>query len=213
MTVEETGIINSVSSVAAVFAPFFLGLIADKVGNFKVTFHSLDQYRCVIHFKTLIQVMMCVLTTIVVAVSLLFVVIPVGRIPHKFADNMTLAVGCGNETSDYRLPSPDVMDLDSTTCHLKTAKGNQSTTNVPTVLEGCGYVCYNQNRTPDHFDLEALPTQEMLNVEELPTAHFRDAVFFSQNWTLGLAWLALIYWAKKEIATSIVMTPKKYHGI
>jgi sugar phosphate permease len=36
MTVEETGIINSVSSVAAVFAPFFLGLIADKVGNFKV---------------------------------------------------------------------------------------------------------------------------------------------------------------------------------
>ncbi|XP_046651657.1 uncharacterized protein LOC124342637 [Daphnia pulicaria] len=168
MTVEETGIINSVSSVAAVFAPFFLGLIADKVGNFRV--------------------MMCVLTTIVVAVSLLFVVIPVGRIPHKFPDSMTLAVGCGNETSDYRSPHPEVTDLDSTTCHLKSPKGNQSTTNVPAVLEACGYVCYNQNRTPDPFHVEAnpLPTQEMLNVEELPAASFRDSIFFSQNWTLGL---------------------------
>ncbi|XP_046450998.1 uncharacterized protein LOC124199271 isoform X1 [Daphnia pulex] len=169
LTVEETGIINSVSSVAAVFAPFFLGLIADKVGNFRV--------------------MMCVLNTIVVAVSLLFVVIPVGRIPHKFPDSMTLAVGCGNETSDYRLPIPDVMDLDSTTCHLKSPKGNQSTTNVPAVLEECGYVCYNQNRSQDPFHVEAnpLPTQEMLNVEELPAASFRDSIFFSQNWTLGLA--------------------------
>jgi hypothetical protein len=137
----------------------------------------------------LIQVMMCVLTTIVVAVSLLFVVIPVGRIPHKFPDSMTLAVGCGNETSDYRLPIPDVMDLDSTTCHLKSPKGNQSTTNVPAVLEACGYVCYNQNRSQDPFHVEAnpLPTQEMLNVEELPAASFRDSIFFSQNWTLGLA--------------------------
>lgn len=187
MTVEETGIINGVSSVAAVFAPFLLGLIADKVGNFKVTFYSLDQYRCLIDFKTFIQVMMCVLTTIVFAVSLLFVLIPVGRIPHKFPDNMSLTIGCGNEISGYHLPRPDVIDLDSTTCHLKLAEGNQSATNVPAVLEGCGYVCYNKNRSPDHFDLDPLPTQEMFSVEEPPTAHFRDAVFFPQNWTLGLA--------------------------
>ena len=133
--------------------------------------------------------MMCVLTTIVVAVSLLFVVIPVGRIPHKFPDSMTLAVGCGNETSGYRSPHPEVTDLDSTTCHLKSPKGNQSATHFPAVLEECGYVCYNQNRSQDHFDLDANPlsTQEMLNVEELPATHFRDSVFFSQNWTLGLS--------------------------
>ena len=39
MTVEETGIINGVSSTTAIFAPFLLGLIADKIGNFKVS-HS-----------------------------------------------------------------------------------------------------------------------------------------------------------------------------
>ena len=37
MTVEETGIINGVSSTTAIFAPFLLGLIADKIGNFKVS--------------------------------------------------------------------------------------------------------------------------------------------------------------------------------
>ena len=37
MTVEETGIINGISSTTAIFAPFLLGLIADKIGNFKVS--------------------------------------------------------------------------------------------------------------------------------------------------------------------------------
>lgn len=36
ITVEETGIIMGTSSVVGVLTPFIVGLIADKLGNFKV---------------------------------------------------------------------------------------------------------------------------------------------------------------------------------
>lgn len=36
MSFQEVGAIYGVSSVAAILSPFLLGLIADKLGNFKV---------------------------------------------------------------------------------------------------------------------------------------------------------------------------------
>lgn len=39
MSYQEVGAIYGVSSVAAILSPFLLGLIADKLGNFKVIFH------------------------------------------------------------------------------------------------------------------------------------------------------------------------------
>ena len=54
MTVEETGIINGVSSTTAIFAPFLLGLIADKIVNLKVvTFRSSLKCSKIYFFQTL----------------------------------------------------------------------------------------------------------------------------------------------------------------
>lgn len=38
MSVEETGAVYGIASVVGVLVPFFIGMVADKLGNFKVKF-------------------------------------------------------------------------------------------------------------------------------------------------------------------------------
>jgi MFS family permease len=42
MSFKEVGAIYGVSSIAAILSPFIIGLIADKLGNFKVTHISIS---------------------------------------------------------------------------------------------------------------------------------------------------------------------------
>ena len=123
--------------------------------------------------------MMSVLTTFLIASSLFFLLIPVGRMLNKFPVNTTLAMECRNEMDGRHSATLVLTHLDSNTCHLKSPNLNQSATNVLGVLEECGYVCYNKNRSSDGSFEE----------EVLSTAEFRDAVFFPKDWTLNVSCL------------------------
>lgn len=47
ISVEETAIIYGVSPLFAILAPYAMGMIADKLGNFKVThYHERLSYLC-----------------------------------------------------------------------------------------------------------------------------------------------------------------------
>ena len=115
--------------------------------------------------------MMCALTTIVTAISLLFLLVPVGRKSNTFPVNMTLAMGC-HSTSFV------LTDLDSNICQLKLA--NQSETRV--VLDECGYVCYNRTQSSENQP-DLLLKQEI----SLSTQEFRDPVFFPKDWSLNVS--------------------------
>jgi MFS family permease len=54
LSFQEVGSIYGVSSIAAILSPFLIGLIADKLGNFKVTINLIyrDFYS---HFFLLIR--------------------------------------------------------------------------------------------------------------------------------------------------------------
>jgi hypothetical protein len=93
------------------------------------------------------QVMMSVLTTIVTAITLLFLLVPIEGKPITFPVNMTLAMGCHY---DHHYSTSFVLtDLDSNICHLKLANDNKSETRV--VLKECGYVCYNRNQSSTSY--------------------------------------------------------------
>lgn len=58
MSLEEIGAVYATSSVCAILAPFFAGIVADKLGNFKVKssnslllnwIHFLDLYKILTH--------------------------------------------------------------------------------------------------------------------------------------------------------------------
>jgi hypothetical protein len=182
------GIINGVSSVAVIFTPFLLGLIADKIGNFKVLDIDILKRRFVFRFKLFIQVMMSVMITFLVGITLLFLVVPVGRISKKFPLDMTLAMGCDYDMNDHQSASLVLTDLDSTACHLKSANDNQSETNVSFILEECGYVCYNQNRSSKYNEGQwTIPMEEVTDVEA--TEEFRDAIFFPKDLSLNVSCL------------------------
>ena len=117
--------------------------------------------------------MMCALTTIVTAISLLFLLVPVGRKSNTFPGNMTLAMGC-HSTSFV------LTDLDSNICQLKLENGNQSETRV--VLDECGYVCYNRTQSSENQP-DLLLKQEI----SLSTQEYRDPVFFPKNWSLNVS--------------------------
>jgi hypothetical protein len=115
------------------------------------------------------QVMMSVLTTIVTAITLLFLLVPVGRKSNTFPVNMTLAMGC-HSTSFV------LTDLDSNICHLKLA--NQSETRVE--LEECGYFCYNRNNSSTSYSESHLKMIQS-------TEEFHDPVFFPKDWSLNVS--------------------------
>jgi len=124
ITVAETAIIYGIYPIFAIFAPFSMGIIADKLGNFKVLLCS-----------------MFVLTGIN---GMLFLAIPAGRYIEVYPMNMSLALGCSSDE-----PTPLLLsDLDSRDCQF-----NQDLQeNVTLTSAGCGYLCYDEPGSDDQPD-------------------------------------------------------------
>ncbi|KAI9562763.1 hypothetical protein GHT06_010217 [Daphnia sinensis] len=59
MTVEETGAILGVSSVAAILTPFLVGLIADRIGNFKILMSALYSFTVLVSLSFLLVPVGC----------------------------------------------------------------------------------------------------------------------------------------------------------
>ncbi|XP_057367697.1 uncharacterized protein LOC130688704 isoform X2 [Daphnia carinata] len=156
MTVEETGAIFGVSSVAAILTPFLVGLLADRIGNFKI--------------------LMSALYASTVLVSLSFLLVPIGRISKQFPMNMTLAVGCNSDQVTFGLA-----DLDAYPCQHPLT--NESLVNVSVVLEACGYVCSNNGQRFEGYEPDQLSDLiSLVNVgDSQPIREFRDAIFLQND--------------------------------
>lgn len=176
MSFQEVGAIYGVSSVAAILSPFLLGLIADKLGNFKV--------------------MMSIVHASLGIVGLLFLTVPPSKVWHPYPENLTFALGC-TDTNPLHLNSATLAlaDLDSNPCHVHSEMIREKLNNMSVALEECGYICYDNNRPSDVSNAElnepttetdpSLPKVAVKKVV-LPKMEFRDAVFFPNYWSLDV---------------------------
>ncbi|KAK4026589.1 hypothetical protein OUZ56_015594 [Daphnia magna] len=160
ISVEETALIYGIFPLFAILAPYTMGIIADKLGNFKV--------------------LLCVTMLMAMANALLFLVIPTGRFIEKYPVNLTMAVGCGE---DGRLV---LTDLDSKTCGFRnTVDGNLSL-----AVTECGYICYDEIHQKSQLKQEEEQTSSLpadWPSADQPFKKFRHGMFFQDNWGLEIS--------------------------
>ncbi|ODN01877.1 Major facilitator superfamily domain-containing protein 6-B [Orchesella cincta] len=109
----EIGINQATAPIVAILGPPVAGLIADKIGNFKV----------VLSFITLVNA----------AVALLLLLVPVARETITLPANLTFEIGCDSSSSLFNIKS-----LDPYECSLKSS---QLSTFPEHILVQCGQMC------------------------------------------------------------------------
>ncbi|EFX88451.1 hypothetical protein DAPPUDRAFT_311258 [Daphnia pulex] len=167
ISVEETGAIYSVNAVLSVLIPICSGMIADKLGNFKMLLSVL--FGC---------------TSIT---SLIFLLVPVGRISVAYPTNMSMALGCfNNDNSTLTLT-----DLDLHPCKFKLYEDSEnSVINVSATLGECGSVCYRSDKSDTEATLETASSfVSDTNLDHSIGKEFLDAVFFPNDWDLEMSCL------------------------
>ncbi|KAJ8941443.1 hypothetical protein NQ318_016075 [Aromia moschata] len=112
INVEETAIMSAVSPVIAILMPPLAGMIADKIGNFRV--------------------LLAAFSVVGGASALLLLLVPVGRITLTFPDKVVLGLSCPSNSSpilslyqEYPCTSPNPDKLLDTEVRL----------------ESCGFAC------------------------------------------------------------------------
>ena len=184
ISVEETGIIYGIASVVSVLAPVDLGLIAYKLGNFKVIidiiFNDIHDLFSLYH-----QVLLSVLFGLSGIIALLFLLIPVGRISVNYP-NRSMALGCFDDNStEYPFATLTLTDLDLHPCKFKLDGDlENSFLNVSAALDECGTVCYRSEQFHDGIDVRVNPVDTFSSSTKI--REFRDAVFFPNNWNLKM---------------------------
>ncbi|KAK4025501.1 hypothetical protein OUZ56_014565 [Daphnia magna] len=167
ISVEETGAIYGVSSVIGVLTPLCTGMIADKLGNFKVLLS--------LSFG---------LTSIS---ALLFLLVPVGRTSVNYALNTSFVVGCydASNLTDHSSQMFVSTSLDLNECKLRVGNdlGNDEA-NISVVLNECGYMCYHGNEFYDEDYTEADVVAEVQSLNNFTHA-VRDVTFFPDDWILN----------------------------
>ncbi|XP_046451303.1 uncharacterized protein LOC124199517 isoform X3 [Daphnia pulex] len=169
ISVEETGAIYTVSAVFGVLTPICTGMIADKIGNFKVLLSALFGFASI--------------------TSLMFLFVPVGRISVDYPTNISMSLGCVDENSALTLT-----DLDLHPCNLKLGPNleNGVFINVSVTLEECGSVCFHSEKLDEWSGTETSQetTSSFVNhifLDDPIGKEFRDAVFFPNDWDLDMS--------------------------
>jgi len=158
ITVAETAIIYGVYPIFAIFAPFSMGVIADKLGNFKV--------------------LLCGMFILTGINGMVFLAIPAGRFHQVYAANISLALGCSEPTDDGTRLS--LTDLDSTHCQWEV----DARENVTLTTTRCGYLCYQE---PGALVLKQAAAAVDWSVEKHQPTRLGRAIFFAGDWTLNVA--------------------------
>ncbi|KAI9562762.1 hypothetical protein GHT06_010216 [Daphnia sinensis] len=169
ISVEETGAIYGVSCIISVLTPLCTGMMADKLGNFKVLL-SLSFGLASIS-------------------ALLFLLIPVGRMAVDYPVNSSFIVGCevASNLTDHSSPVSIFRSLDMKECDFKVKQGMENdVANISVVLNECGYMCYHSNEFYDEYYSEVDVLSEVQSVGNFTQA-FREATFFPDDWILN-AW-------------------------
>ncbi len=114
--------------------------------------------------------------------SLMFLLVPVGRISVYYPTNMSMALGCFNENSTLTLT-----DLDLHPCKFKLNEDSKNNViNVSATIGECGNLCYHNEKSDTETTLE---TVSSFVSDHSVGKEFLDAVFFPNNWDLEMSCL------------------------
>jgi hypothetical protein len=118
--------------------------------------------------------------------SLMFLLVPVGRISVDYPTNMSMALGCFNENSTLTLT-----DLDLHPCKFKLNEDSENNViNVSATIGECGSVCYHSEKSDTEATLETASSfVSDTNLDDSVGKEFLDAVFFPNDWDLEMSCL------------------------
>jgi len=117
ITIQETAVINTVIPVLFIFTPPLAGLLADKIGNFRV--------------------LLSLLTATGGFVSLALLFVPIGRDISLYPNKLTWGLTCGAPGSRGQYQNLMVHGFNDDKCKVKSDKWK----NVSFTPETCGYMC------------------------------------------------------------------------
>nr|CAD7403474.1 unnamed protein product [Timema cristinae] len=129
INVEETAIMSAVTPIVAIVMPPLAGMVADRIGNFKI--------------------LLSIFSSLGGGAALLLLLVPVGRITFTYPEKLIMDLSC-HENSYLQLSLPDTLPCS----HLNSF--NEANTSILTniTLESCGFVCH-QSRTSIDFKNES----------------------------------------------------------
>ncbi|XP_068085655.1 major facilitator superfamily domain-containing protein 6 isoform X2 [Anabrus simplex] len=113
ISVEETAIMSAVTPVASILVPPLAGMVADRIGNFRI--------------------LMAIFSALGGAASLLLLIVPVGRVTVPYPDNVHLHLNCG--TAQHVAMSQDFP------CTFQPQLTKPEGARVDLSFETCGFEC------------------------------------------------------------------------
>lgn len=182
ITIQETAVINTVIPVLFIFTPPLAGLLADKIGNFRV--------------------LLSLLTATGGFVSLALLFVPIGRDISLYPNKLTWGLTCGAPGSRGQYQNLMVHGFNDDKCKVKSDKWK----NVSFTPETCGYMCPTRLRSPTppkFFEYKVIwPNRgggfgiteivDIVNLEKLKQREHHEpkmidtSIFFPMNWTFQL---------------------------
>lgn len=132
ISVEETAIMSAVTPVIAIVMPPLAGMVADKIGNFKL--------------------LLALFSSLGGGASLLLLLVPIGRITVTYPERVILDMGCGGlQNGDLGYLELGLAE-DFPCDRILTNSSNNGMFRLDTRLESCGFICRSTNKS-----LESLP--------------------------------------------------------
>ncbi|XP_023714958.1 uncharacterized protein LOC111868499 [Cryptotermes secundus] len=117
INVEETAIMSAVTPVVAIVMPPIAGMVADRIGNFRI--------------------LLSVFSSLGGAASLLLLLVPVGRVTVTYPERVIFSVGCGGGRDGYL----DLVMSGDPPCSYVPSIRLGKIQQVEMTLEACGFIC------------------------------------------------------------------------
>ncbi|KAK0172204.1 hypothetical protein PV328_005551 [Microctonus aethiopoides] len=112
INVEETAIMSAITPFVAIVMPPLAGLVADRIGNFKI--------------------LLSCFSSLGGAAALLLLLVPIGRVTVKYPEHIIMDLSCSNENNSDIIFTMNQIDFN---CE------NNIQDIVTTKIESCGYIC------------------------------------------------------------------------
>lgn len=117
INVEETAIMSAVTPVVAIVMPPIAGMVADRIGNFRI--------------------LLSIFSSLGGAASLLLLLVPVGRVTVTYPERVILNVGCAGGGDGYM----DLAMSGDPPCSYVPSLRLGKIKQVEMTLEACGFIC------------------------------------------------------------------------
>ncbi|XP_057330117.1 uncharacterized protein LOC130670705 [Microplitis mediator] len=122
INVEETAIMSAVTPFIAIVMPPVAGVVADRIGNFKI--------------------MLSFFSSLGGAAALLLLLVPVGRVTVKYPEQIVMDLGCSRNDSNI------IITINQMNHHCD----NRVNLDIIAGVQSCGYICHVDLHNHTHLD-------------------------------------------------------------